>query len=60
MAFKEGQKVRQIAPVIEGDISDIQYNKGTAELEYLVTYTDGAGEVQTRWFTESELQAVEV
>lgn len=58
MAFEEGQGVRLRAPVIEGQVSDIQFNKGTKELEYLVTYTDGAGETQTRWFTESDLEAV--
>jgi hypothetical protein len=58
MAFEEGQGVRLRAPVIEGRVSDIQFNKGTKELEYLVTYADGAGETQTRWFTESDLEAV--
>lgn len=58
MAFEEGQGVRLRAPVIEGQVTDIQFNKGTKELEYLVTYTDGDGEAQTRWFTESDLEAV--
>lgn len=58
MAFEEGQGVRLRAPVIEGQVSDIQFNKGTKELEYLVTYTDGDGETQTRWFTESALEAI--
>lgn len=57
MAFEEGQGVRLRAPVIEGQISDIQFNKGTKELEYLVTYVDGEGVTQTRWFTESALEA---
>lgn len=48
MAFEEGQGVRLRAPVIEGQVSDIQFNKGTKELEYLVTYADGAGETDRK------------
>lgn len=55
-AFKEGDKVRLRAPVIEGGVTDIQFNKGAGELEYLVAYKDGNGETQTRWFGESELE----
>lgn len=58
MAFKEGQTVRQVAPVIEGTISDIQYNKGSEQLEYKVDYVDGGGEAQSRWFNEADLVAV--
>lgn len=58
MAFKEGQAVRQVAPVIEGTISDIQYNKGSEQLEYKVDYVDGEGEAQSRWFNEADLVAV--
>ncbi len=58
MAFKEGDVVRQVAPVIEGEVTDIKYNKATAQLEYLVTYTDAAGETQARWFDESDLAVV--
>lgn len=58
MAFKEGQQVRLVAPVIQGSIEDIRFNKGTEELEYLVTYTDADGEAQTRWFTESSLEVI--
>ena len=57
MAFKEGQQVRLVQPVIEGGIEDIRFNKGTEELEYLVNYSDGEGNVQNRWFTESSLEA---
>lgn len=55
-AFKEGDKVRLRAPVIEGGVADIQFNKGAGELEYLVNYTDGNGDTQTRWFAESDLE----
>jgi hypothetical protein len=55
-AFKEGDQVRLRAPVVEGGVTDIQFNKSAGELEYLVAYTDGNGESQTRWFGESELE----
>lgn len=57
--FKEGQTVRLKVPVIEGEVADVQFNKGAGELEYLVPYVDENGEEQSRWFTESALEAVE-
>jgi hypothetical protein len=56
MAFKIGDNVKQIAPVITGGISDIEYNKETGALRYFVEYTDGSGEVHARWFNEDEIE----
>ena len=56
--MEEGQTVRLIQPVVQGEISDTRYNKDAKCLEHLVTYTDSQGETQERWFLESELEAV--
>ena len=58
VAFKEGQKVRLVAPIIEGSIADINYNKLTEELEYLLGYSSADGDLHQRWFSESDLEAV--
>lgn len=57
--FNEGQTVRLITPVIQGDVEDVQFSKANGELEYLVSFVDEEGEAQTRWFPESKLEAVE-
>lgn len=56
--MEEGQQVRLIQPVIQGQITDTRYNKDAKQLEHLVAYTDAQGETHERWFLESELEAV--
>lgn len=53
-----GNKARLIQPVIEGEVIDTEYDKTAKCLRHLLRYTDAAGETQTRWFLESELEAV--
>lgn len=55
MAIQIGSTVRQVAPVIEGEVVDIEYDKDNSCLKHLVQYVDSDGETQTRWFTEVEL-----
>ena len=59
MPFNEGDRVRLKTPVIEGPVSDIAYDKASKSLGYMVTYTDEAGEEQSRWFPEEQLELVE-
>lgn len=54
----EGAQARLVQPVVEGTITDIRYNKDAACLEYLLSYPDAAGELHTRWFLETELEAI--
>lgn len=58
MALEVGQQARLIQPVVQGAIVDTQYNKDAKELEHLVEWTDADGEVQQRWFLESQLEAI--
>jgi hypothetical protein len=53
-----GDGVRQIAPTIQGTVTDIVYDKDAGELTYLVDYADAEGNQQQRWFRETELEAL--
>lgn len=54
-----GQNARLIQPVIEGEVKDTQFNKSAGELEHLLAYIDGEGEVQERWFLASQLEVTQ-
>lgn len=58
MPIAKGAQVRQIVPVIEGEVADRRFNDEADQLEYLVTYTGADGEPSSRWFLESQLQEV--
>ena len=58
MSLEIGQQARMIAPVVEGEIIDTEYDKDAKELRHLLRYTDATGEAQTRWFRESQLEEV--
>lgn len=56
--FKKGSKVRQVVPVIEGEVTATRFNEEQQQLEYHVGF--GTEEdPSARWFLESELEAVE-
>jgi len=59
MALAEGQRVRLVAPVIEGPILDTRYNKDAGELEHLVSFTAPDGDAAERWFLQSQLEPTE-
>lgn len=56
LKFKKGDPVRQLVPVIEGTI--VEQNITDDEVAYKVEWTDAAGDTSSRWFKESELEAV--
>jgi len=58
MAVEIGKRARLIQPVVEGEVIDTEYDKSAKSLRHLVEYTDAAGDVQTRWFTEAQLEEV--
>lgn len=53
-----GKTARLKQPIIEGVITDINYNKELNELEALVEYTDENGDDQQRWFRQGVLEEV--
>lgn len=56
MPIAKGSKVRQVVPVIEGEVSERRFNDEAECMEYLVEYTDAEGHPASRWFTESQLE----
>lgn len=56
--FPKGAAVRQIVKPIEGVIAGYQVDTETGDLQFLVEYTDDAGQPHARYFTEAELEAV--
>lgn len=60
MSFKIGDSAKQVTPVIQGTIIDVEYNKTSNQLTYLLEWTDANGNTQHRWFLEQELEAVNV
>lgn len=56
--METGDNAKLIQPVIQGKIVDTEYDKDAKCLRHLLQYTDADGETQTRWFLESELEAV--
>jgi hypothetical protein len=57
MAHKLNAQVRQVVPVIVGDVKDVQYDATTQEFNYLVIWATPEG-TQERWFHESQIEAV--
>lgn len=56
LAFKKGAKVRQVVPVIEGEVVGQQIIDD--EVQYEVAYGGSDGEQHSRFFKESELEAL--
>jgi hypothetical protein len=54
LAFKKGDQVAQVVPVIQGEVLDMQIIDG--EVQYLVAYTEN-GEAKQRYFKEAEIAA---
>lgn len=51
-----GNTVKLVQPVVQGEITDTQYNKESKQLEHLVEWIDAAGDAHQRWFVESQLE----
>lgn len=56
--MKTGQQAKLIQPTVIGEIVDTEYDKENECLKHLLEYVDADGEVQHRWFNESELEGV--
>ena len=58
MPIAKGATVRQVVPVIEGQVTERRFNDEAAAMEYLVTYTTADGDAAERWFLQSQLNEV--
>jgi len=54
--FKKGEVVKAKAMVPSGPIQALRFNSD-GDVEYLIEWTDADGNVQQRWFLESQLEA---
>ena len=57
MTFKKGDRVRQVVPVIEGEVLAAKIVDD--EVQFEVAYTDAQGEQHSRFFRESEIEKVQ-
>jgi uncharacterized protein YodC (DUF2158 family) len=55
--FTKNQEVRLKATVPQGPVQALRMSEDGV-VSYLVAWTDADGVAQTRWFEESELEAV--
>ena len=58
MPIPKGATVRQVVPVIEGQVTERRFNEEAAAMEYLVAFTTADGNAAERWFLESPLTEV--
>lgn len=56
LAFKKGDKVRQVVNVIEGEVVDVAVID--SDVQFKVDYVDANGEAHSRFFTEAEIKAL--
>ena len=57
--FTKGQAVQQIMPApIQGTVESYGFDSTTGVVTILVTWADADGDMQSRYFTEEQLEAV--
>ena len=59
MTIPNGATVRQIVPVITGQVVQKRFHDESDQLEYLVQWADEAGEAQSKWFLESQIEVAQ-
>ena len=59
MPIALGATARQIVPApIEGTVVERNFNESVGEMQYRVESSDGAGNIRSNWFTESQIKAI--
>lgn len=54
--FKKGDAVKLVAAVPQGPVEALRMNED-GDVQYLVSWTDTDGVIQSRWFDEAQLTA---
>ncbi len=54
LSFSAGDKVRQVVKPFEGEVVKVRLSEENGTPEYLVAWTDDAGGLHERWFTDAE------
>lgn len=57
MAFRKGDTVKQVVPVITGEVVSFSVDQESGQVQYLVQWQNADGEVVQRYFTDSEIEA---
>lgn len=57
MAYALGTVVKQVVPIIQGEVLDVRYEAATGKFFYHVAY-ELDGELQDRWFDEAQVEEV--
>lgn len=55
--FKKGDTVKVVVAVPQGPVEALRMDED-GNVQYLISWTDTSGVVQTRWFDEAQLTAV--
>ncbi|HNB43172.1 MAG TPA: hypothetical protein PLL72_03155 [Burkholderiaceae bacterium] len=58
MPIAKGARVRQVVPVIEGEVIERRFSETHDQMEYHVVFPLPEGEVGARWFLESQIAEV--
>lgn len=58
MSIKNGDRVRQKAPTITGEVVETKYDNDKNALTHLVAFTGDDGEAHERWFSADELEVL--
>ncbi|MES2048878.1 MAG: hypothetical protein V4447_10785 [Pseudomonadota bacterium] len=56
--IKKGSTVRQVVPVIEGQVLEKKFNDDTDKFEFRVEYTLPDGGHCERWFSEDDIEEI--
>jgi hypothetical protein len=57
MAYALGTIVKQVVPIIQGEVQDVRYEAATGKFFYHVFY-EVDGEPKDRWFEEGQVAEV--
>ena len=58
MPIAKGATVRQVVPVIEGQVTERRFNEEAGVMEYLVAFFTADVDPAERWFLETQLSEV--
>lgn len=54
--ISKGSLVRQVVPVIAGEVTAKRFNDDLDVFEYLVSFKDAEGHDSERWFAEGQIE----
>ena len=58
MTIAKGDIARLVQPVVQGEVTSIKFDENTGAKRLQLSWEDGDGNPQERWFTEGDLEFV--